>query len=77
MSGNVSEWVWDAYDAKYYEKSPKDNPKGPLDIHEIAHVFRGGSCVSDPYALRTTARSRNKPDVKSPMCGFRLALSNL
>ncbi|MHC4268962.1 MAG: formylglycine-generating enzyme family protein [Planctomycetota bacterium] len=75
MSGNVYEWVWDAYGETYYEKSPKDNPKGPPDKHNIAHVFRGGSCISETWPLRTTNRGGNKPKVKSPMCGFRLALS--
>ncbi len=75
MSGNVSEWVWDGYNKKYYETSPKDNPKAPLDEHEIERVFRGGSWVSNLWAIRTTDRSRNSPDTKDPVCGFRLALS--
>lgn len=75
MSGNVSEWVWDGYNKKYYETSPKDNPKAPLDEHEIERVIRGGSWVSNPWAIRTTDRSRNAPDTKDPVCGFRLALS--
>jgi formylglycine-generating enzyme required for sulfatase activity len=29
MLGNVSEWVWDFYDSKYYSVSPRDNPMGP------------------------------------------------
>jgi formylglycine-generating enzyme required for sulfatase activity len=75
MSGNVSEWVWDGYNKKYYETSPKDNPKAPLDEHEIERVFRGGSWISNPWAIRTTDRSRYAPDTKDPVCGFRLALS--
>lgn len=29
MSGNVSEWVNDKYDANYYNYAPTDNPQGP------------------------------------------------
>ena len=75
MSGNVSEWVWDGYDKKYYEKSPEDNPKAPLDEHKNERVFRGGSWIAKPWAIRTTNRNMNAPDTKDAVCGFRLALS--
>jgi len=75
MSGNVSEWVWDVYDKRYYKESPKDNPKGPLDIREFPHAFRGGCCINESWSLRTTNRHGYKPNVKSPVLGFRLALS--
>jgi formylglycine-generating enzyme required for sulfatase activity len=29
MSGNVSEWVNDFYDSKYFHHSPETDPKGP------------------------------------------------
>ncbi|GAX62536.1 hypothetical protein SCALIN_C34_0087 [Candidatus Scalindua japonica] len=75
MSGNVQEWVYDAYDANYYQTSPDDNPKGVPYEPNIVRVYRGGSSLSDPWMLRTTNRARNKPYVKGPMLGFRLALS--
>ena len=77
MSGNVSEFVWDVYDKEYYKESPKDNPKG--DKHKRNYdrplVYRGGSCISGRWPLRTTGRSGYKAEVKSPFCGFRLARS--
>ena len=46
MAGNVWEWVYDAYDEAYYQKSPSSNPLGP-DVDESAadypRVLRGGS----------------------------------
>ncbi len=41
MHGNVYEWVRDFYDPRYYENSPRTNPKGPVDGRE--RVIRGGS----------------------------------
>ena len=41
MTGNVTEWVWDWYDAGYYGISPEDNPQGPPE--GSSRVFRGGS----------------------------------
>ena len=43
MSGNVSEWCYDLYDADYYSASPADNPKGPEK--GTSRVIRGGSWV--------------------------------
>ncbi len=46
MSGNVSEWVLDWYDKKYYEKSPELNPQGPKT--GTKKVLRGGTPTSTP-----------------------------
>jgi len=43
MSGNVSEWCNDVYDADYYSVSPEDNPMGPA--RGTSRVIRGGSWV--------------------------------
>ncbi|MCP4261581.1 MAG: formylglycine-generating enzyme family protein [Planctomycetes bacterium] len=75
MSGNVSEFVWDVYDNGYYKESPKDNPKGDKHKHDRPLVYRGGSCISGQWPLRTTNRNGYKAEVKSPFCGFRLARS--
>ena len=44
MLGNVAEWVSDWYDPTFYERSPEQNPSGPLEGD--AKVIRGGSWFS-------------------------------
>ena len=45
MAGNVFEWVYDWYSARYYEVSPYGNPTGPDNRSgELSRrVVRGGS----------------------------------
>ena len=54
MSGNIAEWVYDWYDARYYQKSPRTNPKGPAKGKY--HVIRGGAWNSLPDYMRTSHR---------------------
>ena len=54
MSGNIAEWVFDWYDAHYYEKSPLKNPKGP--VKGKYHVIRGGAWNSLPDYMRVSHR---------------------
>jgi formylglycine-generating enzyme required for sulfatase activity len=76
MSGNVSEWVNDEFDA--YSSNAQTNPTGPLNGY--GNVFRGGgwSDISpsrygkDHY--RVSARDRADFRLSSDL-GFRLALS--
>ncbi len=69
MHGNVSEWVLDGYDPKFYGTFEKDkacafpafyNP--PTKIYE--RVVRGGSWDDDPEGLRSAARFVSTPDWK-------------
>jgi formylglycine-generating enzyme required for sulfatase activity len=74
MAGNVWEWVADAYDSEYYERSPARNPTGPED-EQIASskVVRGGSW-SDAN-VRASSRLSLNPDGQFDLIGFRCALS--
>lgn len=70
MAGNVREWVWDWYDANYYEDAPISNPRGPSD--GTFRVFRGGSWFDDLIALRTADRATLFiPDNSYDFVGFR------
>ncbi|MBI3793524.1 MAG: SUMF1/EgtB/PvdO family nonheme iron enzyme [Nitrospinae bacterium] len=60
MSGNVWEWMSDFYDKRYYEHSPKDNPKG-LE-KGATRSLRGGSYTNNVDDVRTTIRSDFAPD---------------
>jgi formylglycine-generating enzyme required for sulfatase activity len=54
MSGNIAEWVFDWYDARYYQKSPGKNPQGPTK--GTYHVVRGGAWNSLPDYMRVSHR---------------------
>ena len=71
MSGNVSEWCQDWYDKEYYEKSKKNNPKGPYK--GTLKTIRGGAWKNTSKALKVFARSSNYPSSKSQFVGIRLA----
>jgi formylglycine-generating enzyme required for sulfatase activity len=71
MSGNVWEWCSDRYGMKYYERSPTENPQGPLSGGH--RVLRGGSWRSKPGDVRTTNRDWNRPVNRNFHWGFRLA----
>ena len=72
MLGNVWEWCEDRYDPNYYDKSPKNNPKGPSN--GSYRVMRGGFWGSEPSDLRCANRSREAPQGRSDTYGFRLVI---
>ena len=70
MSGNVSEWCWDAYGEDYYEKAPLNDPTGPE--FKGKPVFRGGSWINNPWNARTTTRLTGWASSSPSYLGFRV-----
>jgi formylglycine-generating enzyme required for sulfatase activity len=83
MSGNVSEWVNDWYDWRYYRQDPppERNPTGPDESEKDSQgnpkfpykVVRGGSWGDFAEDLRCAMRSSYPPDYTSFRIGFRCA----
>jgi formylglycine-generating enzyme required for sulfatase activity len=71
MSGNVYEWVGDWQTYRYYEKSPRFNPKSPEKGQN--KILRGGAWDLEPETARTTSRYWNVAGAKAVCMGFRLA----
>jgi sulfatase modifying factor 1 len=71
MTGNVGEWVADAYEADYYQHSPAKNPQGP-DGGKF-RVFRGGGWHSGPGCVRVYYRNALPANWRDFNIGFRCA----
>lgn len=70
MHGNVSEWVQDVYDKKYYSRSPKEDPMGPVTGRK--RVVRGGSWIHQAYSCRSAFRGYFSADYTDSDFGFRI-----
>ena len=83
MAGNVQEWCLDAYDAAFYEASPREHPiAGVETVSEVlaayftdvasGRVLRGGSWQGSVETLRVAARpGQLSPKAVLPEVGFR------
>ena len=83
MAGNVFEFVKDLYDAKFYSKSPVDNPcnakqRGALSAFILdsyrENVVRGCSYYFDGKYATSSYRFSTPIAVKDDNLGFRLAI---
>ncbi|HVL14467.1 MAG TPA: SUMF1/EgtB/PvdO family nonheme iron enzyme [Gemmata sp.] len=73
VHGNVGEWCWDWYAADYYEKSPRDDPRGP--DAGTTRVTRGGSWMVAEGSCRAASRLSLAPGERKDFTGFRVARS--
>jgi len=69
MLGNVSQWVNDWYDVKYYQSSPAVDPPGPSGGSQ--RVLRGASWNHDLREVRASRRFGSAANQGLPTAGFR------
>jgi formylglycine-generating enzyme required for sulfatase activity len=80
--GNAWEWTADWYGAKYYEKSPAIDPKGPpvgdtlieKGVDLPTRVIRGGAWIGFPGVARASYRYWFIPTMRVANIGFRCVL---
>ena len=70
MHGNAGQWCSDWYDARYYEKSPQDDPSGPSG--GTRRVCRGSHWDSVPMASRSACRDSALAGFSDFGSGFRV-----
>ncbi len=71
MLGNVAEWVDDCWHENY-QGAPRDGASWNESTCEF-RVFRGGSWIDPPRAIRSAQRDRDTPQLRSAFLGFRIA----
>ena len=69
MLGNVSEWVNDWYDGKYYQSSASQDPAGPAS--GVVRVLRGGPWAAPSRFVRVSYRDSVYPALGYNVVGFR------
>ncbi|MHC5058475.1 MAG: SUMF1/EgtB/PvdO family nonheme iron enzyme, partial [Planctomycetota bacterium] len=73
MRGNVWEWVADRYAARYYARSPGENPTGPKTGDR--RLLRGGSWGINGSSCRSALRDHHPPTYRYRNRGFRAVVS--
>ena len=73
MHGNVREWTADLWHDSY-DSTPQDG-RPALDGHGAMRVVRGGSWRDTAVMLRSCARMRATPSIRTDMIGLRVARS--
>jgi formylglycine-generating enzyme required for sulfatase activity len=73
MHGNVWEWCLDGFDD--YRGGEVMNPNVPVSVSFPFRVHRGGSWFLSADFARSADRSKNSPDYRHELIGFRLALA--
>jgi len=71
MCENVHEWCSDWFNARYYENSPVENPRGPES--GVRRSSRGGAWRHHIPFSRCAARSSIPPEFRYADYGFRVA----
>lgn len=69
MTGNVWEWVFDAYDEEAYRKTPTTDPVVEQGRYRVC---RGGAFTSSAESTRISIRGAYEPDVRNWAVGFRM-----
>ena len=77
MVGNVSEWVYELYESRYYQHSPYYNPQGPSSTAKNEHITRGGSWKNSLRGATTYVRLDESETYKYVRIGIRCARSGL
>jgi len=70
LHGNVWEWVSDWYGEDYYTRSPRTDPRGPVEGN--VKVRRGGSWHTWPLYARCAFRNWNTVETRYVLVGVRL-----
>jgi formylglycine-generating enzyme required for sulfatase activity len=73
MHGNVGEWCSDWFEAEYYGRSQRQDPRGPSSPTDW-HVVRGGSWYNAPVSCRSSGRHDGIPTEASTTNGFRIVV---
>jgi formylglycine-generating enzyme required for sulfatase activity len=75
LAGNVFEWIADRFDARYYQRSPWQDPTGPSTPanapDKAYYVVRGGSYVDGADNTKAFRRFRDPATNQKANVGIR------